>query len=1224
MDFFKNLKKYKKDAFNIIEKNNVIDIIFSKNIYEVEVKDIKSDELFYPFLQIDDEKNILDAFCSCKEVEKSNFCSHIAAAYFVITKNKDPLHIEFKNSFFNHIFKMISALIGFEAKALKKIGDSKYFYLNKSKNEIFSIEALNKKSLVKLNEIVNKKLTEDDKSLKFAAFSFEEIKKYKEGIATDEIKYSLSFLISLAKWFFQKYKKEKAKILFFDKKNNFFSKVLIEFTDIKAIIEIPIKAYFEIIPYLNTIESNLKLFEYGNKEILSIYYDKKEKSFSIKYIEKKMEIENENIKGIKINRFIYIEDVGFYPQKENKLFSKNKINKNEISYFLENYLDVFKKYLKNEKIISDKLFFQYSLYFDDKNNLHIKKYIFDISDFDNENSYIFNGFIYLDSFGFIKIKDDFFEGAKIVIKSEEVSNFINKHKQRFNNFKGFETHYNAIESYLAYELKDNNLVFSSKVKFLEDLDNFIDFEDWIYIKDKGFYFKKDRKDNLLIRGNLKIKGNEISNFIDSHYQELEFIDNFFTSKNPVEKIALEIKLIDEKITVLPKIKLKKGYFLKDISFFSSYGYLKNQGFFKLSKYNHPKKYENKTVISKSEEEFFITYELLRLKPFIIEMDKELKKPKNINLKVLKLKKKIKDNKEYYLADLAYKTDVGLILVKDIAKAIFEKKKYIFSKAGLFFLKDTRFNFLKNLTKRQIYSKSNLLRLTSLEWIRLLIFEDIKALKPSSKEAIAINKLLDEIKNFKSDAILDLSYLKANLRAYQKIGTQWLFFLYCHNLSGLLCDEMGLGKTHQAMALISAIHATNSYKYLMVCPTSVIYHLQDLMQKFLPSIKVYVHHGQNRNLNKFKKDYDLLLSSYGIIKQDIKEIKKIKFELAIFDEIQTAKNQSSLTHKALSQISSNMKLGLSGTPIENYLKELKALFDLVLPNYMPTANVFKELFTNPIEKENDNNAKNLLKKLIRPFILRRKKNEVLKELPEKIEENLYFDLSNEQIKLYNEILDQSSDTIEGIKKEKQSSFVHIFSILSKLKQVCDHPSLINKDVKNFEKYNSSKFELFKELIEEANQSDQKVVIFSQYLNMLQIIKDYLKQKNIAFASITGSTKKRYLEIKKFKEDPNCKIFVASLLAAGVGIDLSNASIVIHYDRWWNPAKENQATDRVHRIGQNRGVQVFKLIAKNSIEEKIHSIIERKHSLIEDTIEVDEIDEIKKLNKEELLSIFIKIS
>jgi SNF2 family DNA or RNA helicase len=1223
MDFLKNLKKYKAAALKIIEKNNVVDIIFSQNIYEIEIKDLESGDVFYPFLQIDDEKNIIDAFCTCKEVEKNNFCSHITAAYFVITKNKDPLHIEFKNSFFNYIFKMISSLVGYEAKLLKKADENKYHFVNKEKNEIFSIESKNKDALKKLNEILNKKLSDEEKSLKFSAFSFEEIKKYKEGIATEDIKYNLCFFVSLAKWFFQKYNNEKCKILFFDKKNKIYSRVLIEFKDIKAIIHIPISKYPEIIPSLNTIESNLKLFEYGDKEISSIHYDKKEKSFSIKYIDKQLEKIDEKIEGIQINRWNYIEDIGFYPIKENKLIAKDKIKKNEIAYFLDNYLDIFKKYLKNEKIISDKLFFKYFLYFDDEKNLHIKKYIFDISDFEDENSYIFNSYLYLNSFGFVKIKDDFFEGSKIVINHIDVSNFITRHKQRFNNFKGFEIHYNAIESYLSYEVSEDTLVFSSKVKFLDDLDNFIDFEDWIYIKNKGFYSKKDRKDNLLIRANLKVSKNEISSFIEQHFQELEFVDNFFTAEDPVEKVALEIKLVDEKIVVLPKIKLKNGYDLKDIKFFSSYGYLKNSGFFKLSKYNLPKRYESETIISKSEEEFFITYELIRLKPFIIDIDKRLKKPKKIDLKVLKLQKKIKENKEYYLADLLYKTDIGLVLTKEIAKAIFEKKKFIFSKAGLIFLKDIRFNFLKNLTKRQIYSKSNLLRLSSIEWIRLLIFEDIKPLKPSSKEAIEINKLLNEIKDFKTDAILDLSHLKATLRPYQEIGVKWLFFLYCHNLSGLLCDEMGLGKTHQAMALIAALRAHSDFKYLMVCPTSVIYHLHDLMQIFLPSIKVYIYHGQNRNLDKFKKDYDLLLTSYGVIKQDIKQLKKIKFEIAVFDEIQIAKNQSSLTHRSLSQISSNMKLGLSGTPIENYLKELKALFDLVLPNYMPTANIFKELFTNPIEKENDKNAKSLLKKLIKPFILRRKKSEVLKELPEKIEENLYFDLSNEQIKLYNEILDQSSDTIEEIKKDKSTSYVHIFSILSKLKQVCDHPTLINKDIKNFEKYNSSKFELFKELIDEACQSDQKVVVFSQYLNMLQIIKNYLLQKNIGFACITGATAKRFLEIKKFKEDPNCKVFAASLLAAGVGIDLSNASIVIHYDRWWNPAKENQATDRVHRIGQNRGVQVFKLIAKNTIEEKIHSIIEKKQTLIEDTIEVDEIDEIKKLNKEELLSIFNKI-
>jgi len=207
------------------------------------------------------------------------------------------------------------------------------------------------------------------------------------------------------------------------------------------------------------------------------------------------------------------------------------------------------------------------------------------------------------------------------------------------------------------------------------------------------------------------------------------------------------------------------------------------------------------------------------------------------------------------------------------------------------------------------------------------------------------------------------------------------------------------------------------------------------------------------------------------------------------------------------------------------------------------------------------------------------------------------------------------------KEKPVSFVHVFSALSSLKQICDHPSLVIGDTKKYHTHSSGKWDLFVELLQEARESGQKVVIFSQYLEMLKIIEQYLQKKGIGFASIKGSTRDRPAQLRLFREDPRCEVFVASLLAAGVGIDLTVASIVIHFDRWWNPAKENQATDRVHRIGQNRGVQVFKLVTKNTIEEYIHEMIERKKGLLEDIIGQE--DQISYLNREELLSVFEKI-
>jgi SNF2 family DNA or RNA helicase len=290
--------------------------------------------------------------------------------------------------------------------------------------------------------------------------------------------------------------------------------------------------------------------------------------------------------------------------------------------------------------------------------------------------------------------------------------------------------------------------------------------------------------------------------------------------------------------------------------------------------------------------------------------------------------------------------------------------------------------------------------------------------------------------------------------------------------------------------------------------------------------------------------------------------------------------------------------------------------------MPQEAHFKELFVNPIEKNQDGEKKNLLFKLIKPFILRRKKSEVLLELPEKIEEISYCDLSEEQQELYKKtfLLHKSALMQDLENQTKPVPYLHVFSLLSTLKQICDHPCLVTKQFNDFQKHKSGKWDLFVELLQEIRDSGQKVVVFSQYLHMLDMMEAYLKQHQIGYATIRGSTRNRKEQLDLFKTDPKCEVFLASLQAVGVGVDLVSASVVIHYDRWWNPARENQATDRVHRIGQNRGVQVFKMVTKGTIEEHIHRLIEKKLTLIEGVIGFDEHDQIKGLDRQELIQLF----
>jgi len=678
-------------------------------------------------------------------------------------------------------------------------------------------------------------------------------------------------------------------------------------------------------------------------------------------------------------------------------------------------------------------------------------------------------------------------------------------------------------------------------------------------------------------------------------------------------MGLVLQLDEEgRIVVEPKRRYAPGVDPEKVQVFGNFLYLEGKGFAEIPLVSRlPERYQERTVIPEGQEAAFLSYELDPLRAHLIEIDPRLQKPSELKLRIHHVER---TRAEEWLVQLSYESEIGRLSPFPVWDAIQEKKRHLFSPAGLLFLKDLRFNWLRQLPRRKLDRNKGVIRLNTLEWIRLTIFENLDT---------------EELPLLEPDRLVDLSGLKATLRPYQEQGLQWLWFLYCHGLSGLLCDDMGLGKTHQAMALLAAIAGEDperKNKYLVVCPTSVIYHWQELLKRFLPEMRVCVYHGLQRSqedLADFDNRFDLLVTSYGILRTGRENFSSLSFEVAIYDEIQIAKNHTSQTHQALRAIRASMRLGLSGTPIENRIRELKALFDLVLPGYLPHDALFRDLFILPIEKGDDAEKKVLLGKLIKPFVLRRKKSEVLRDLPEKIEEIAYCDLSEEQKTLYREIALQTKSTLysELKDKNKPTPYLHVFSLLSRLKQICDHPCLILGNPKEYALHHSGKFELFMELLNEARGSGQKVVIFSQFLDMIAIIEAWLKKKGILFASIKGSTRDRSEQLRRFREDPACEVFVASLLAAGVGIDLTVASIVIHYDRWWNPAKENQATDRVHRIGQNRGVQVFKLVTKNTIEEHIHEMIERKKGLLEKIIQEE--DQIRYLTRDELVAVFEKI-
>ena len=464
----------------------------------------------------------------------------------------------------------------------------------------------------------------------------------------------------------------------------------------------------------------------------------------------------------------------------------------------------------------------------------------------------------------------------------------------------------------------------------------------------------------------------------------------------------------------------------------------------------------------------------------------------------------------------------------------------------------------------------------------------------------------------------LSAMNGNLRDYQKSGYDWLYFLYKNQLNGVLADEMGLGKTHQTMALLSSIYGNGtSLPSIIVVPTSVMDHWESKLREYLPWIVINRYYEKDRSL-AVVQPYHLLLTTYTILSHDIEVLSKQEWEYVVLDEAQKIKNYTTKAYKSAKLLNARHKLALTGTPIENRLTELWSIFDFLLPGYLGSLKKFTQDYDTPITRQDDTEKTKVLKKVIHPFKLRRLKSDVLDDLPSKIEDVRYCTLTPYQIALYRGLIDaRGKALIERLGDEsKPVAYLHIFALITKLKRLCDHPVLVTKDRNNV--YTSGKFDLFKEIMEEAIDSGEKIVVFSQYLEMMTLIEQWLKTKHIVFSSLRGSTHNRAGVIKKFQDDTDCRVFVGSLMAGGLGIDLTSASVVIHYDRWWNAAREDQATDRVHRIGQKKSVQVFKLITRGTLEEKINIMIKQKSTLMNSVVESDDAI-LKKLSRAELIEL-----
>jgi non-specific serine/threonine protein kinase len=461
-------------------------------------------------------------------------------------------------------------------------------------------------------------------------------------------------------------------------------------------------------------------------------------------------------------------------------------------------------------------------------------------------------------------------------------------------------------------------------------------------------------------------------------------------------------------------------------------------------------------------------------------------------------------------------------------------------------------------------------------------------------------------------------LKGELRDYQKAGYHWLNFLKEFSFNGCLADDMGLGKTVQTLALLLNDINNKKIPNLIVAPTSVLFNWQLEIEKFTPAISYLLHYGgkRSKDIRRLRKK-PLILTSYGHLRRDISFLKNIKFHYIVLDESQNIKNPQSETAQAARNLLSRHRLTLTGTPVENNTMELWSQFAFINPGLLGGQNFFKEKFTKPIEKNQDQEVITYLKKLIFPFILRRTKEEVVQELPPKVEYTSYSLMTDEQFELYDKIRDAYRNSIlsEIEKKGINKSKIRILEGLIKLRQVSCHPVLIDQNYT----YQSGKFEALKTMLEEIISEGHKVLVFSQFVKMLAIIKEFLEEQALEYSYLDGSTKNREGAVHTFQTDDDVKIFLISLKAGGIGLNLTAADYIIHYDPWWNPAVEMQASDRAHRIGQKKKVFTYKLIAQNSVEEKILKLQEKKRNLVNQLITAEG-SLFKELSKEDILGLF----
>ncbi len=546
-----------------------------------------------------------------------------------------------------------------------------------------------------------------------------------------------------------------------------------------------------------------------------------------------------------------------------------------------------------------------------------------------------------------------------------------------------------------------------------------------------------------------------------------------------------------------------------------------------------------------------------------------------------------------------------VTIADVKKALANRQQFVPLNDGTLGVLPEEWIKKYSLLFRVGEGKSNQLRLSK---YHMSVIDELYENRSEEELVIRLEEKYEQLREFNRIKEIDPpEHLKHILRPYQVHGFHWLNYLHEVNWGGILADDMGLGKTVEALSFLHHYKKTyGALRAIVVCPTTLMFNWENEIKKFAPGLTYHIHHGGERaRNNQALSEFDIIITTYGTLRSDIKLLVDVKFDYVVLDESQAIKNPASKVTKAACLLQAKHRLCMSGTPLQNNTFDIFAQMNFLNPGMLGSIEFFRQEFAVPIDKFGEPDRKDHLRKLLFPFILRRTKEQVAKDLPEKTETILFCEMEDEQRKIYDAYRNDYRDKILGTIEVQgiQKSQLTILQGLMKLRQICDSPSILNEADK-YPNHSIKLEELAREITE--NIGDHKALIFSQFLGMLALIKHKLKELDVKFEYFDGSTSAidREKAIQSFQNDNECRVFLISLKAGGVGLNLTAADYVYIVDPWWNPAVEQQAIDRTHRIGQTKNIFAYRMICKDTIEDKILQLQEKKRVLARDLIADDE--------------------